>query len=113
LQLNQEVMGQDHQGHVMMPAAPEAAFIVVQPQFILALGEAALDRPAHATGPDQGDQRQVVRGVGEIALGDCFLPRRGHTTADHQPDGRSGQSVAHGDHPHGHEVGQQGVPWLG
>jgi transcriptional regulator with XRE-family HTH domain len=56
-QPHQEVMGQDHQGHVVVPAAPEAALVVVQAQLVLALGEAALNGPAHAAGPDQGQER--------------------------------------------------------
>jgi hypothetical protein len=43
---NQEMMGQNDQGHVMVPAAPEAQFVVIHAQFSLALGKTGLDRPA-------------------------------------------------------------------
>jgi len=42
LQPDQEVMRQEHQRHVVVPARPEAHLIVVQAQFALAFGEAAL-----------------------------------------------------------------------
>jgi hypothetical protein len=57
LQPNQEVMGQDHQCHVVVPAAPEAALVVIQTQFVLRFGKAALNGPAHPTGPNQGEER--------------------------------------------------------
>jgi hypothetical protein len=95
LQLHQEVMGQDHQRHVMMPAPPETALVVVQAEFILALGEAAFDRPAHAARPDQGGQRQIGWGVGQVILVPRRLAGRGDAAADHQPDGRSRQPGAH------------------
>src|SRR5215472_16946455 len=34
---DQEVMGQEHERHVMVPPAPEPQLIVVHPQFALAL----------------------------------------------------------------------------
>jgi hypothetical protein len=83
LQPNQKMMGQDHQRHVVVPTPPEAALVVVQAEFVLALGEAALNRPTHPAGPDQGDQRQVGWRVGQIVFVDRFLPRRGDRAADH------------------------------
>jgi hypothetical protein len=102
-------MGQDHQGHMVVPAPPEAALVVVQTQLVLPFGKAALNRPAHATGPNQGQERQVGRGVGEVELVHGFLPWCWDGAADQQPDGGAGQPVAHREHPHGGKVGQQGT----
>src|SRR5438270_8922317 len=52
-QPDQEVMRQQTQGQVVMPADPAADFVVVHAQFALALQDGRLDRPAHAAGPDQ------------------------------------------------------------
>lgn len=45
-------IGQGDQGHVVMPACPTAAFVVIQPQFLFQLPVVLFDPPA---GP--GDAR--------------------------------------------------------
>ena len=50
---NQEVMSQNNQGHMMMPSAPEAQFIVVHAQFSFRFLEALFNGPPHPTEPDQ------------------------------------------------------------
>jgi len=46
LPTNQEMMSQNDERHMMVPAAPEAQLIVVHAQFSLALGKTGLDREA-------------------------------------------------------------------
>src|SRR6266487_6486302 len=67
-QPDQEVMRQQTQGEVVMPADPAADFVVVHAQFALALQDGRLDRPAHPTHPDQSLPRRLRRCVGQIAL---------------------------------------------
>src|SRR5205085_5241387 len=68
LQPDQEMMRQEHQGHMVVPARPEPQLVVVQAQFTLALGKAGLDGPAHPADPHEGLQRRVRRGVTQVVL---------------------------------------------
>ena len=68
LKPNQEVVGEDNHGHVVVPAAPEAEFVVIHPQFSLSLGEACLNGPAHAADPHEGPQRGRDRRATQVDL---------------------------------------------
>ena len=59
-------MGQKRLGHVVMPAPPRARFVVIHPQFALALQDARLDRPAHAALAHQRDRDLVLVFIGTI-----------------------------------------------
>src|SRR6266487_5614781 len=67
-QPDQEVMRQQAQGQVVVPADPAADFVVVHAQLALALQDGRFDRPAHPTDPDQALPRRLSRCVGQIAL---------------------------------------------
>src|SRR5256885_10948551 len=67
-QPNQEVMRQQAQGQVVVPADPAAHFVVVHAQVTLAFQDGPLDRPAHPTDPDQSLPRRLRRCVGRIGL---------------------------------------------
>ena len=103
------MMRQDDQRHMMVPAAPEAQLVVVQPQFPLPLREAGLNRPAHAVDPDQGSERGVRRRVAQIVL---HLGHRviGDWAAQQHPDLWAGQTVARGDGAERGEVRHQRPP---
>src|SRR6266487_1233221 len=73
---------QQTQGEVVMPADPAAHFVVVHPQFALALQDGRLDRPPHAAGPDQALPRRLGWCIGHIAL---QLGRVVPCAAEHDP----------------------------
>src|SRR5437867_10014395 len=64
-QPDQEVMRQQAQGQVVVPADPAADFVVVHTQFALALQDGRFDRPAHATDPDQALPRRLGWCIGQ------------------------------------------------
>ena len=47
LETNQQEMGQDTKGHVVMPAGPTVGLVVAQAEFLLAVFKAGFDGPAH------------------------------------------------------------------
>ena len=53
LQPDQEVMRQQDQRHVVVPARPEAQLVVIQAHLPFAFGQAGFDGPAHAADPHQ------------------------------------------------------------
>jgi hypothetical protein len=73
LHANQDVMGQQHQRHVVVPAAPRAHLIVVQPQFLFALLETGFDRPPHPQDAHEFDQWRVLRRIAQIILVGCWV----------------------------------------
>src|SRR5258707_10503098 len=90
---NQEVMGQNDQRHVMVPASPETQLIVVHAQFSLALGKTGLDRPAHPAHAHKRGKRRLDGSVTQIKLP---FRLRGFTTdftPDHHPDLRAWQTI--------------------
>lgn len=97
------MVSEDHQRHVVMPAPPEAEFVVVEAHFLLALLEAGLDRPAQAAHAHQRRQRRVGRGGGEEVLQFRLLPSQGEGTAQQDPDLGTRQPIPH---RHGAERGE-------
>src|SRR5260370_40805424 len=59
LPANQEMMGQNDQRHVMVPASPKTQLIVVHAQLSLTLGKTGLDRPAHSTHTHKRGNRRL------------------------------------------------------
>src|SRR5215470_14279015 len=62
------MMGQETQGHMMMPAPPAPDLVVVQAHAAFTLLERRFDRPAHARHPDQCGDRYVTWRMTEIDL---------------------------------------------
>src|SRR5918992_1153922 len=62
---DEEVLRQERHGGVVVPAAPAAHLVVVQPQLLLALLDRLLHRPAQPEQPDQRLRRGVRGGVAE------------------------------------------------
>lgn len=91
---HQEGQRQENQGHMMMPTAPGAHFIVAHTQFLLAHQETALYRPAHTAGANEPCRRNVGRRVGEIGLQFAIA----QATPQNEPDFRPRQAVTHGKH---------------
>src|SRR2546429_5232056 len=65
-QPNQEVMRQQAQGQVLVPADPAAHFVVVHAQFTLAFQDGRLDPPAHPTDPHQSLPQRLECSVRQI-----------------------------------------------
>src|SRR5260370_42026520 len=63
---NQEMMGQNDQRHVMVPAVPETQLVVVHAQFPLALGKTGLDRPTHPAHPHKRGKRRLQGSVAQV-----------------------------------------------
>ena len=61
LQVPQKDMRQHRRQHMVVPAGILAHFILDHPALRLAFCKALLDRPAHATAPDQGPQGRARR----------------------------------------------------
>ena len=61
-------MGQETEGHMMMPPQPAPDFIVIQPQPPFTLLEGGFDRPAHPGHPHQRRDWRVCGRVAEIDL---------------------------------------------
>src|SRR6266851_8782701 len=57
LHADQEVVRQQRQGQMMMPADPAAHFVMVHAQLAFALLDRRLDRPAHPTAPNKRARR--------------------------------------------------------
>src|SRR5208337_3206659 len=72
----QESVRQHHQRYVMMPATPTAAFVVIQPQFLLELLIVLFDLPPAFGGPHQPPQRVVRRQVAEEVFRGLLLAAR-------------------------------------
>src|ERR1035437_1211569 len=62
---DQEMMSQEGQRQMVVPATPAADFIVVHPQLVFALANGQLDGPAHPEQPDQGAVRRVGGGIAQ------------------------------------------------
>src|SRR5579883_2400810 len=52
---DQEVMGQQRHGHMVVPADPAPHLVMIHPELALAFFDRPLDRPAH---PADADQRR-------------------------------------------------------
>src|SRR5262245_7543179 len=65
---DEEALGQQGHGGVVVPAAPAPHLVVVQPEFLLGLLDGLLHRPAQAQQPDQRLRRGLGVGVGEVGL---------------------------------------------
>src|SRR3954452_7448947 len=65
---DEEVLRQQGHGGVVVPAAPAAHLVMVEPAFVLRLLAGLLDRPAQAQQPDQRLGRGVGGGVAQIRL---------------------------------------------
>ncbi|MFV1981462.1 MAG: hypothetical protein ACC655_09945, partial [Rhodothermia bacterium] len=61
-------MCKHHERHMAMEAAPEAAFVVVEPQFSLGVLIEAFDDPSHVRQFDQVLQGSFVQAPGEVLL---------------------------------------------
>ena len=90
---------------MVMPAAPRAHLVIAQPEVLLALREAARDRPAHPAEADQHGRRCCGGGGGAVALQLARL----RVAPQHQPDRRPRQPVPHRDRADQGEVGRDGA----
>jgi hypothetical protein len=66
---DQEAVGGDAQGPMMMEAAPGTALEMIEPQFLLEFLAVALDAPAQLGSPDQLLERRGGGEVGQPILG--------------------------------------------
>src|SRR5690349_7158142 len=64
-QPDEEVLGEQGHGGVVVPAAPAAHLVLVEPELVLRFLYGLLDRPAQAQQPDQRLGRRVGGGVAE------------------------------------------------
>ncbi len=71
---NQEMMGQNDQGHVMVPPAPEAQFVVIHAPLPFAFGKTGLDGPAHPTDAHKGGKRCLQGSITEVKNSTLVLP---------------------------------------
>src|SRR3954451_11709097 len=62
-QPGEEPLRQEGHGRVVVPAAPAAHLVVVEPELFLALLDGLLHRPAQAQQPDQRLRRGVRGGI--------------------------------------------------
>ena len=67
-QVDQKMMSQRNQQHMVMPAQPTAGFIMVEAQFPFTFFKDGLDRPAQTAKTDQFQQGSVSRGIAEVEL---------------------------------------------
>src|SRR5271157_58951 len=72
----QEGMRQHDQGDMMMPTCPTAAFVMIQPQFLLELLIILFDLPAGFDDAHQAPQSVVLRQVAEKVFRGFFLAAR-------------------------------------
>jgi len=98
--LDEDVMRQETQGDVMMPADPAPHLVVVEADFAFALLDAALHRPTRRRAPGQRLLREVGGGVGEE-----HLERRvgAEAAAQDNPHVGAGERIAHGHRAHARE----------
>ena len=97
LLLHPKEVGQQTEGHVVVPAGPAAHLVGAHAQVLLALLKTGFNRPATGREAHQFSQRAVGRGVAEESLQD---PGAG-VAAQQQPDVGARQTLAHGHHPQG------------
>src|SRR5258708_40003913 len=90
---NQEMMSEDDQCHVMVPASPETQLIVVHAQFSLALGKTGLDRPTHPAHTHKRGKRRLQGSIAHVKLPFRLLCRPTDFAPDHHPDLRARQTI--------------------
>src|SRR5687767_1735111 len=95
-------MGQQTQGHMMMPSSPTAHFIIAHTQILFALLKTRLNWPSHPAEASQGGKRDTRRRIAQVGL---EFPRL-KLTPQHQAPFRTRQAVAHRDHSQGPKVGR-------
>src|SRR5205085_10694954 len=88
----QEMMRQRYNGHIMVPAAPRAGLVVVQPDLVFAFGKTQLDWPARPALARQAWQRAVRWRIRQIEL---HFVRHVQVAAQHQPDPCPRHPLAH------------------
>src|SRR5262245_15342093 len=86
-------MGQKDQGHMMVPAAPEAQFVVVHAQFSLAFSKTSLNGPAHAAHAHKGGKRRLQGRITQVKLPFWLFCRATHFAPDHHPDFWARQAI--------------------
>ena len=89
---DQEVMREEAQGDVMVPADPAPHLVVVQAALALTLLDGPLDRPTRRAALGQSLRRGVGGGVGEEGL---ELRAGAEAAAQDHPHRRAGQPIAH------------------
>ena len=95
LEAKQEMMRQDHQRHVMMPAAPGARLVLIHAQLSLGLLETRLDGPAQTAEPHQLVAGRARWRVLRYALSSADSPRlRRNTTQSSGPGNFSRTATA-------------------
>jgi hypothetical protein len=104
------MVGEDDHRHMVVPAPPKTQLVLVEADLAFALLEAGLDGPAHPAHSHQRRQRRVGRGVGQVGLEFRPLPGLGEGTAQHDPDLRARQPVAHRHGAQGGAVRHQRPP---
>ena len=101
---HQEKVGQQTEGHVVMPADPAASFVVPQSQQLRACLQAGFDRPAHGRQPHQLRHGHVRRTLYQIG----FELGGARRAAQQQPDIGTGLGPPGSDHAQRRKVGAQG-----
>ena len=82
-------MGQDRQGHMVMPTEPGTKLIIAETDLLFAVFKAGFNRPVHTTQPGEGGQGGLCRGVTQIA----FEFSGGWIAAKNEPDLGAGQTI--------------------
>ena len=93
----QKKVGQQTQGHVVMPAGPAASFVVLQAQELPSFLKAGIDGPTHGGQPHQLRPRHLRRTLNEIGFELCSP----WVSAQEQPEIGTGRGGARGHHPQG------------
>src|SRR6266700_6599127 len=78
---------------MMVPAAPEAQFVVVHTQFSLTLGETGFDRPTHATHAHKGRKRCLDGSIAQVKLPFRLRGLTADFAPDHHPDFWTWQTI--------------------
>ena len=99
-------MGYSHQGHVMMPARPGTGFVVPHTQVSFTFFKEFLNAPANPGDLCQGLEGDMGIGIADVVF-DFRLGLQG--TADQEPTGRAGLTVADLPDTYGGEFKRQGA----
>jgi hypothetical protein len=92
---------------MMVPASPEAQFVVVHTQFPLTLGKTGLDRPAHAAHAHKGGKWCLDGSVAQVKLPFWLRGFAAHFAPDHHPDFWTWQPITRQHRAQDEKIGNQ------
>src|SRR5688572_9162427 len=94
-QVDQKMMSQGNQQHMVMPAQPTAGFIMIEAEFPFTFFKDDFDRPAQPAETNQLQQGGLNRGIAKVEL---EFSRIIKIAADDQPQFRTRQACSTFDH---------------